>query len=212
MMLFGPRQTKSYWEKQATRYEVAVQTLCPDFENLIADVRELVPKGTKVFEAGCGTGLFTMALADRASWIIATDISKAMLNIARKRLSEQRIGNVQLSEIDAMEIVSFKCPFDVVICANVLHLMQDPEAFLRRALSKLKPGGQIIAPTFLHAEDIIARVASSILGLSGFPLKTCFNHRSFQALFANLDVKIEVSRKYKGTIPVYLISVRKESA
>lgn len=133
-------KASSYWNKQSGRYDKATQLLSFDLESLVKDVANLIPEKSKVFEAGCGTGLFTIAAASRADRVIATDVSKNMIEVTKLRLRDHNLRNVHLSMADALMIDSFKGPFEVVLCANLLHLLNEPEEFLKKAISRLKPG------------------------------------------------------------------------
>jgi O-methyltransferase/aklanonic acid methyltransferase len=62
-----------------------------------------VAAGERVLEVGCGTGAFTVPLAEAVGEhgeVLGADISSAMLASARKRLVEARLRNVTLTEAD----------------------------------------------------------------------------------------------------------------
>ena len=62
--------------------------------------------------------------------------------------------------------------FEVVIAANVLHLLPEPDKALDEAARVLAPGGLLIVPTFTHAgEGRLARLRLWLMRRAGFPLR-----------------------------------------
>ena len=87
-----PEQDLIY-RNEAESYERLI--LREDHEgNLIRALQEIVSvRGKTVVDLGAGTGRFTRALAGSARRIIAIDISRHMLKLARERMPEGRPGN-----------------------------------------------------------------------------------------------------------------------
>ena len=58
--------------------------------------------------------------------------------------------------------------FDVVIIANALHIVPDPEKVLSEIDRVLRPGGILIAPNFVeHKGTALSRLWSGILRIAG---------------------------------------------
>jgi SAM-dependent methyltransferase len=101
------------------------------------------PSGSRVLEAGCGTGSQTVTLARRSAGARFTsiDISAASLAQARERLAG--IGNVELREANVYELPFAAASFDhVFVCFLLEHLPRPAEALLRLK-EVLRPGGTI---------------------------------------------------------------------
>ena len=58
--------------------------------------------GLRVLDAGCGTGLMTVELAERGAEVTAVDISPALIDIARKRLPEPLTDRVRFAAGDML--------------------------------------------------------------------------------------------------------------
>lgn len=58
--------------------------------------------GIRVLDAGCGTGLMTVELAERGALVTAVDISPALIDIAQKRLPEHLRDQVTFASGDML--------------------------------------------------------------------------------------------------------------
>src|SRR5215469_6626004 len=66
--------------------------------------RSRVAAGERVLEIGCGTGAFTVPLAEAVGpngRVVAVDLSEPMLEGARKRVAESGLSNIALLQADA---------------------------------------------------------------------------------------------------------------
>lgn len=102
--------------------------------NLIKEGAKLGPD-SKVFEIGCGTGLFTEMFAESGADITAVDLSAELLALARER----KLKRVRFLEKN-FEDCAVDGPFDAVIGSSVLHHL-DLERVWSKIHGLLKPGG-----------------------------------------------------------------------
>jgi len=88
----------------------------------IGKILNLLPPGSKVLDLPCGTGRITKHLLQRGFKVYAGDISQAMLNIARERLSHY--SNLEdLRIIDVEKIDTGDNEFEYTICIKLMHLV-----------------------------------------------------------------------------------------
>jgi SAM-dependent methyltransferase len=102
--------------------------------------------GERVLEIGCGTGAFTVPLAERVGEqgeVVGADISTAMLAGARKRLAEARLGNISLIEADAQTHRFDPGRFDLIASRFGVMFFADPAAAFTNLLGAAKPGGRL---------------------------------------------------------------------
>jgi len=106
-------------------------------------VERLRLQGTeRVFEAGCGTGFATAALARRTAEVLAIDLSDGMLGKARQRLDKMGLNNVRFLAGDALQVDLGATPFDLVFSSWVLgYIPLTP--FFDRARGVLNEGGRL---------------------------------------------------------------------
>src|ERR1700753_2844912 len=113
--------------------------------------------GGRVLEVGVGTGISLPLYAPHVR-IFGTDISEAMLNKARKRVTEQKLKNVEgLAVMDAEKLEFEDDSFDVVMAQYVVTAVPNPEAALDEFARVLRPGGELIILTRVSADEGMRR-------------------------------------------------------
>lgn len=99
-------------------------------------------RNPRMLVAGCGTGREMLSAAYR--WqpesVTGVDLSRTSLEYASAQAAELDI-DVELLQADLLELGDWDREFDVVICAGVLHHLQDPLAGWRNLVRLLRPGG-----------------------------------------------------------------------
>lgn len=97
----------------------------------------------RVLEIGAGTGRITAALARRAEWLTAVDLSAEMLGVLRTRLSRATVTVRQLDLLELDRLDGYG-EFDTVVCLRVLPHVPDLDAALARLRGCLRPGGNAV--------------------------------------------------------------------
>ena len=144
--------SKSFWDRWAWFYDLAERSNHRAYAGAAARVAELVPEGGRVLDCAAGTGTFSLAAAKRASSVLCTDQSEAMLDKARKKAAKMGLDNISFAGRDITALSDPDGAFDAVIAANVLHLLPQPEIAVRELWRVTAPGGRLILPTFLQGK------------------------------------------------------------
>jgi len=199
-------QGNEYWGRHARRYDRATQFLNRRVLEMAGAVADTVGHAQNVLEIAAGTGLVTEAAAPRAQRFVATDSSHEMLELLRHRMSGT--SNIEVRAVDALSLDFADNAFDVVIIANLLHLLDDPVRALSEAHRVLKPGGKLVVPTFAHGEGWVANVVSRILGLSGFPVVTRFRDQQLDTLVSESGFEVVDARWFSGLLPIRFVAAR----
>jgi phosphatidylethanolamine/phosphatidyl-N-methylethanolamine N-methyltransferase len=108
--------------------------------------------GGRVLEVGVGTGI-SLPLYSPHVRIFGTDISEAMLNKARRRVSDLRLKNIDgLAVMDAEQLEFPDNSFDVVMAQYVVTAVPNPENALDEFARVLRVGGELIILTRVSAD------------------------------------------------------------
>ena len=131
----------------------------------------------RVLDIGTGTGGLLEALAPRITAGLGVDASRAMLALARTRLSKPGLGHCSVRQAD-MYRLPLSGAFDVVVLQMVLHYAEEPEAALREAARVLAPGGVLLVVDLAaHGEAAVTkRLAHRWPGFSDVGMATLLGH------------------------------------
>jgi len=112
-----------------------------------------LPKGSKILDAGCGTGLFTIRLAKNGYRVKAADIAEQMVNKTREDAQKEGVADNVEFEVSSIESVSGT--FDAVVCFDVLiHYPAEGFAHAFKNLANLTKGPMIF--TYAPFNNILA--------------------------------------------------------
>jgi len=81
--------------------------------------------GGRLLEVGCGDGLFLLPLAKASKLrLVGLDVFDPTFEEAKRRVREQKIGNVSLVKGKAQSLPYREGAFDTVVCINTLNSLQ----------------------------------------------------------------------------------------
>ena len=186
----------NFWDRVAGLYDWVELTNRRVNSAAAVRVARLVPEGARVLDCAAGTGLFALAAARRADLVLCTDLSQAMLSRAEKKARKQGLSNICFAVRDLTALPEGNGSFDVVIAANVLHLLPEPETAVRELWWVTAPGGRLILPTYLQgkAEAAYGTMIKIYQG-AGFHYEHAFTPGTYRTFLENLclaPVELEV--------------------
>ena len=140
----GNEQEYKYWGKLARTFHE--DTLYVVGHDVYQEVRRWLQNQFEVTDAalelGCGTGFFSGIIADRVKHLTATDFAPEMIEQAKKNLSQFR--NVEVRKEDSYDTSFADNVFDVILLANLLHIVETPVAVLKESHRVLQSDGRIV--------------------------------------------------------------------
>jgi ubiquinone/menaquinone biosynthesis C-methylase UbiE len=101
--------------------------------------------GKNVLEVACGTGRFSVELAESGADVTGVDISKPMLMKGVGKARERGLG-VEFLRGDAKRLPFPDNSFDLVLGMRFFHLVDEPAAYLREMARVSK--GRVVFDTF----------------------------------------------------------------
>ncbi|MCW6530619.1 MULTISPECIES: ArsR/SmtB family transcription factor [Sphingomonas] len=130
----------------------------------------------RLIDIGTGTGRMIELFAPRAETALGIDRSSEMLRLARAKLGEQGLANVELRQADLYALPMGDGEADVAIIHHVLHFAQQPGAAIAEAARVLAPGGRLLIADFAphDREELRAQDAHTRLGFSDAQIERWF--------------------------------------
>jgi SAM-dependent methyltransferase len=141
----------TYWNSRAGETWAAMQKRIDaqiDPLGLTAIERLAPADGEKILDIGCGCGTTSFELARRvgaSGHVTAVDISKPMLDVARRGAKEAQATNITFLEADAQTYPFQPASFDVLFSRFGVMFFIDPVAAFTNLLAALKAGSGRLA-------------------------------------------------------------------
>ena len=198
-----------FWDNVAWAYDIFANGINRRANRrLCAAVKKLISPSDEVLECACGTGLLTGVIAPRCRSLVATDFSAKMLRRAERKCGGR--GSVRFEQADLLRLAYPDERFDVVVAANVIHLLEDPYAALHELERVCRPDGRLILPTYMNRTDrgTTNRVSGAI-GRAGADFKREFTFDTYKQFFAAAGYPEAAYLLCEGRIPCAVAVLRK---
>ncbi|MDO8875223.1 MAG: class I SAM-dependent methyltransferase [Pseudolabrys sp.] len=99
-----------------------------------------LPRGSRIADLGCGSGVFTNVLQQRGYNCTGVDLSPALIRIAR-----EKYPGIEFIEGDIEHLPFADASFDGVLLAGVLHHFTERSRCVAEVMRILRPGGKFVA-------------------------------------------------------------------
>lgn len=188
-----------FWDRIARKYAADPIADPAGYEATLGRVSALLAPDHSVLEIGCGTGSTALRLAGGTRRLLATDVSAAMIAIAREKLAAQPLPQLRFEVADAEAAVSGGECHDTVLAFNLLHLVSDLDATLLAILPSLKPGGLFVSKTPCLAEmnPLIPRLLVPLMqALGKAPAVSSFDAARLRSTFERHGLVVEAVERH----------------
>ncbi|WP_034764125.1 class I SAM-dependent methyltransferase [Chrysiogenes arsenatis] len=127
-----------------------------------------LPFGSRnsLVDFGSGTGLLGLQLKDTFTRVLLVDSSPEMLRVAREKITEHGITNVETCHGDSLTDVASR--HSAIATLMALHHMADVKAFFAEAYQTLEPEGFLIIADLVKEDGSFHKHMSSFSGHNGF--------------------------------------------
>ncbi len=197
------------WDFVAHVYDIFVYLINRrTHKNLIKEMEAMFSASDFVLECACGTGMLTGVIAAKCKRLIATDYSNNMLRKAKVKCSPH--SNVDFALADVSRLDFEDNTFDKVVAANVIHLLDEPQAGLKELVRTCRSGGKVIIPTYISKnpqgkENVFVRMLRKI----GLVVGEKFTFSSYQQFFLDAGFENVEYLKVDGRIPCAIAVISK---
>ncbi|MHB1302274.1 MAG: class I SAM-dependent methyltransferase [Acidiphilium sp.] len=104
-----------------------------------------VQPGTDAVDLCCGNGLFTIPLASMVRCVVAIDLDREMVDLARSRAAAAGVKNCVFITGDACDLTRLvPAPLDLVMIANTFHGVPEKVELSCIVAAVLRPGGRFV--------------------------------------------------------------------
>jgi ubiquinone/menaquinone biosynthesis C-methylase UbiE len=146
----------SFDQKAAVEYDSWYQTRLGSFVDEVetkAAFDLFQPQaGEKVLDVGCGTGNFSIKLAQKGCEVIGIDISKPMLEKAAKKADQLNLA-INFKKADVLNLEFEDNHFDAVFSMAAVEFIEDLKKAIQEMKRVVKPGGKILLGTIRRDSD-----------------------------------------------------------
>ena len=180
------RKTRQFFNAIAEDWDELNREVLGAFD-LPEAVCAAVPQGCGTAVAlGCGTGAVLSRLLPLARGVIGVDGSARMLELCRRRFSQEDLAegrvSLRIGELSHLPLRDHEADF---ACINlVLHHLSAPEEGLREIRRIMAPGGRLFVADFLRHNDetMRSRYGDRWLGFEENELATSLEQAGFAVL------------------------------
>jgi len=198
-----------FWDRVAFIYDIFANIINKKVHKKLKEiVANEITKDDDVLECACGTGMLTKVVAPKSKSIIATDFSSKMLKRAKKKC--KKYNNVEFMNANIMKLDFDDNSFDIVIAANVIHLLDDPIKAINELDRVCKENGKIIIPTYMNKDDNgnTSGFAKRV-GKAGADFKRQFTYDSYKEFFNEFGYRNVEYTMINGKVPCCVAVINK---
>lgn len=205
-----PKSTPSarFWDKIAAKYARTPIADEAAYQRKLKMTQAYLRPDMTVFEFGCGTGSTALVHAPHVAHIRATDLSGAMINIARDKAKAAGISNVTFEQASIETVEASEGGYDAILGMSILHLVADRRGAIARAHEMLKPGGIFVTSTICltSAMPWVAPVLWGGRALGFFPPVSMFTKAQLESEIRDAGFEMLERWQPKRTAARFLIA------
>jgi ubiquinone/menaquinone biosynthesis C-methylase UbiE len=141
--------------------------------------------GSKVLDIGCSQGINAILLGREGKKVDGIDISHESVEYAKTELGKEHPSvqaSVSFKVSNFMTEQDIDTNYDTILLTEVLEHISDPDSFLKKTVSHLKPGGRLIVTVPFGINDFIDHKRTYYYSLLAEQLGAHFKIESFEYL------------------------------
>lgn len=136
--------------RQARTFASDALLKAPELTDRVADALEQFATG-RILDVGCGPGVLTPVLSERAALLVGVDYTAEVVRLARERHGQ--LANVGFVRGLVEQLPFGAASFDAVVLRLALHHFEHPVDALREVRRLLRRDGRVVVLDILTAPD-----------------------------------------------------------
>lgn len=140
-------KSEKFWDRMAKYLDQVERKDEPTNIKIIDNTKKYLKITDTVLDYGCGTGTAAIEIAGSVKTVTGIDISSKMIESAKGKTVERKVNNIDFVQTTIFDEKFKPGLYDVILCFNLLHLVEDKPNTMRRINELLKPGGLNISAT-----------------------------------------------------------------
>jgi len=177
---------------------------------IIEKTRNRLKISDNVLDYGCGTGTAAIEIASSVKKVKGIDISSKMIEAAKGKTVERKVKNIDFAQTTIFDEKLEKGSFDVILCFNLLHLVEDMPKVMQRINELLKPGGLIISATPCIRGTFFGVLLSPVSKIGLIPPIKSFKISELEDSIANGNFEIVETECLHQRSQQYFIAAKKK--
>jgi ubiquinone/menaquinone biosynthesis C-methylase UbiE len=152
----------------------------------------------RVLDVATGGGHAALALAPRVREVVATDLTRPMLEAAERFVRGQGVSHVRFQHADAGALPFEDGSFDLVTCRIAAHHFPDCAAFVKEATRVVRPNGLVAVIDNVVPEDPDAdHFINDFEKLRDPSHERAYTEREWGEFFRDAGLKIENLERFR---------------
>lgn len=209
------KENTAFWNERAKVFDEQVTiTYGEAYKRTVEGALRYIKKEDNVLDIGCGTGIVTLPMAERAASVTGLDTSDRMLELARQKAETSQSGNIRFIAGDMYHEELKGALYDAITIFNVLLYIKERKQALKHIYSLLKPGGYFISATdcLKFSESKVAKEKRLKSAAGDMPYVAFFTSEELrEEICAAGFLVVEEGIFFRDPINYFLVARRNES-
>ncbi|MDN5202714.1 class I SAM-dependent methyltransferase [Fulvivirgaceae bacterium BMA10] len=201
-------KAEKFWDRVSKQSDKPTIKLSPTSLKTIESAIKYLKPDDVILDFGCGSGTITSEIAYHVKEIQAIDISFGMIEVAKKKVEQRKIENIDFTQSTILNKRFNEKSFDVILAFNVLHFIEDKQQIMQRINNLLKPEGLFISATVCLGERMtFLKLAMFLLTKLGMvPTMNFYKTTALEGMVTNGNFKIVESKKISGLPECFIVA------
>jgi len=169
----------------------------------------LLPGPLRTFDAGCGSGVFTIYASKIGNQSIGLSFEEKYINKARVQARLSGVKNIEFIKADLRELhlLSDRLGvFDQIICFETIEHILDDKKVIRDLSNLLKPGGKLLLTTpFKYYKHLLGDKISEVE--DGGHVRWGYTHKELKDMFNEYGLDVCVQDYISGYLSQQLTNL-----